>query len=449
MAVAGLAPVSGRARIDVLDMLRGFAILGIFFMNIPFMAQQAFLLEFDPRVIGWSAADQNAWALVQIFLEGTQRCLLEFLFGAGMMVMAAKAMAPDGPVAVADLYYRRNLWLLGFGLIDIFVLLWPGDILHIYALSALFLFPFRTLGPRWLLALGLIFATATAVPSAFEYGARADLVAKVAVAHQHQAAHQPVTKADKAALADWKTRLDKRKPGTEELKLAKQDRKARGPGGSFTAYASDLWGAWFYLVGKGSIVFGVVEAFSTMLIGIALWKWRVIQGGRSARFYLVLMLAAYGFGITARWLGVQEQLTFAPVPKTIWITYEYARIAMALGHLALVNLAIKSAAGRAFFTPFKAAGRMAFSLYFLEQIIGIFILFAPFGLGLWGKFGWAALAEIAAAVFVFGLMFANIWMRFFVAGPLEWAWRSLAYLQWQPFLRPREAGEGDAVPLPA
>uniref|UniRef100_UPI001954A5BB hypothetical protein n=1 Tax=Klebsiella pneumoniae TaxID=573 RepID=UPI001954A5BB len=61
------------------------------------------------------------------------------------------------------LYYRRNLWLLAFGLFDVFVLLWPGDILHIYALAALFLFPFRTLGPKTLVALGLGWAALTGI----------------------------------------------------------------------------------------------------------------------------------------------------------------------------------------------------------------------------------------------------------------------------------------------
>src|SRR3546814_17263257 len=60
-----------------------------------------------------------------------------------------------GPVAVADLYYRRNLWLLAFGVVNAVVLFWPGDILHIYALAALFIFPFRRLGPKLLLTLGL------------------------------------------------------------------------------------------------------------------------------------------------------------------------------------------------------------------------------------------------------------------------------------------------------
>jgi len=158
-----LAPVRGRARIEVLDILRGIAILGIFYMNIPYMGNNGTLEDYDFRLIGWSMADRNVWTVIKIFWEGTQRGLLEFLFGAGAMVLTAKAMMPDGPVAVADLFYRRNLWLILFGLIDIFLITWIGDILLIYGLAALFIFPFRKLGPRVLIILGLLFSGYTAV----------------------------------------------------------------------------------------------------------------------------------------------------------------------------------------------------------------------------------------------------------------------------------------------
>ena len=78
---------------------------------------------------------------------------------------------------------------------------------------------------------------------------------------------------------------------------------------------------------------------------------------------------------------------------------------------------------------------MAFSLYFLEQIVGIFILFSPIGLHLPGAQGWAWLAWQATLVIAGLLVFANIWMRFFASGPLEWVWRSLSYNRSQPFRR--------------
>lgn len=433
MTETSFAPVARMDRIDVLDILRGFAILGIFYMNIPYMGASIHLFENDVRSIGWTVADRNSWAVIQVVLEGTQRGLLEMLFGAGMMVLARRAMEPDGPVGIADLYYRRNIWLIAFGLFDVFVLLWPGDILHIYGLAALFLFPFRRLSPKWLVTIGLSMALFTAVGGGVEYASRTSLVAQVKVIDAKVAAKLPLTKAETEKQAAWQKKLDRPKLDKDEKKLVDTEKKARSAGAGFMTYAEFMWGEWIKFVGKGSILFAGVEAFCAMLIGVALWKWQIIQGGRSTRFYLRLMLVAYGYGITARAIGVCEIFAFAPLPKTIWFNWEFARLAVVVGHIALVNLVVKSAIGARILSPLKAAGRTAFSLYLMQQIIGIFILFAPFGFGLWAKYSWAGLTAIATAVIIAQIILANIWVRFFATGPFEWAWRSLSYLEWQPF----------------
>ena len=427
-----LAPVSGRARIDLLDSLRGIAILGIFYMNIPFMGGTVIAAFGDIRLNGWTPADQWAWSITEVVAEGTQRGLLELLFGAGMMILTARAMTPDGPVAVADLYYRRTLWLLAFGLADVFLLLWPGDILHIYALAALFLFPFRRLSPKLLLALGLTWATFQGVSGAVQYPQRVALIHQVEAAHAAEARHRPLTPDQRTALADWNKKLDRFRLTDKQKRDMAAERAART--GSLPGYAGWIWQQWLLFAGKADL-FNVVEAFATMLIGVAFFKWGIIQGERSRGFYLAMLVLGYGFGFGARALGVHERLSFQPIPKTIWVTEEYARIAVTCGHPARVNLLARSRAGLAVLAPFKAAGRFAFSLYVVETLIGVWLLFPGFGLGLWMHYGWAGMAGIATATIAVLLVVANLWARAFVAGPLEWLWRSLAYLERQPFRR--------------
>lgn len=438
-----LAPVQGRARVDVLDILRGLAILGIFFMNIPFEGQTALAAFGKPQLIGWATLDQWSWAFVRVALEGTQRGVLEILFGCGLMVLAARAMRPDGPVAIADLYWRRNLWLLGFGLLDIFVFLWTGDILHIYALAALFLFPFRLLGPRVLLALGLLYALCMVASGVPRYVERAQLVAAAPAIEKKVAAHQPLTKAEQATRQEWQKLLERRATGGEEARQVRAMEK-QGLSGSFAAYAGMYIG--FYLEFMyPQLALGIAEAFCMMLIGIALWKWRVVQGGRSSRFYAWLLLGCYVPGLVARAMGAHQQLSPVPIAQIFWIVDEPARILVSIGHVALVNLVVRSAAGQAILAPFKAAGRTAFSLYFLQQFIAIYILFAPWGLGLWGKLSWAGLYGVALAVLVLEVVLANLWLRAFAMGPMEWAWRSLAYARRQPFRRARPSATGEAA----
>jgi len=431
--VAQLAPVRKSARIDVLDILRGLAILGIFFMNIPFEGQTALAMFNKPQIIGWSPLDQWSWRFVQVVLEGTQRGVLEILFGCGLMVLASRAMRPDGPVAVADLYWRRNLWLLGFGLLDIFVFLWTGDILHVYALAALFLFPFRLLGPRLLVAFGSLFALFLVVTAVPIYMERAELLAAVPAIEKKVAAHQPLTKAEQAKQKDWQQLLERRATGGPQGKKILAMEKA-GHSGGWLAYAGMNIGFYteFMLPQLGM---GIAEAFCMMLIGIALWKWRVVQGGRSTRFYVVLLLCCYVPGMIARAVGTQEMLSPVPILHSYWFTQEPARMLVSIGHVALINLAVRSSLGAAMLAPFKAAGRTAFSLYFLQQFIAIYILFAPWGPGLWGKLSWSGLYGVALAVLAFQVVLANLWLRAFTMGPMEWAWRSLAYVRWHPFRR--------------
>src|SRR3546814_13192814 len=89
-------------------MLRGIALLGILFINIPYMAAPVAQFSADVRAIGWTLPDRIAWSVNYLVWSGTMRCVLQFLFGAGMMILTARAMEPDGPVAVADQIRRAS-----------------------------------------------------------------------------------------------------------------------------------------------------------------------------------------------------------------------------------------------------------------------------------------------------------------------------------------------------
>ncbi|MCM8730328.1 DUF418 domain-containing protein [Hephaestia sp. GCM10023244] len=432
----GLAPVRGKARIDVLDILRGLAILGILFINVPYMAAPVAVFNADVRAIGWTLPDRIAWSANYLLWSGTQRAVLQFLFGAAVLILARKAMEPDGPVAVSDLYYRRNLWLLVFGCIDAVLLFWPGDILHIYAIAALFLFPFRRVSPKLLLAMGMVWPLmfAIGIPDygAREYVQRTQLVHEVSHAVADQHAGRALTRDEDRALADWRRTLQLLDRPVERAEAAAAERAAHS--GSAAAYAKHYWLAWRDLVQEW-LVWSVIEAVCAMMIGMALWKWGVIQGQRSKRFYLTTLALAYGIGFTCRGIGLSEVLAFGVGPRTIWITGEGARLAIGLGHVALINYAVQTRLGEAILRPFKATGRVAFSLYFLQQFIGMWVLFAPWGLNLWGRFGWAQMTAIACAMVAVEVMLANLWLRRFANGPLEWLWRSLAYGRPMPMRR--------------
>ena len=158
VSTTAAAEPDGAPRIAVLDILRGIAILGILFMNINDMGGSIWATFGDVRHFGWSPADRTAWWLREVFANGTARGLLEMLFGAGMVILTGRAAGAAGEWTVLRRYYRRNIVLWLFGLAHLFVLLWPGDILHTYGIAALLVFLVRRLPAGWLLAIGLLMA---------------------------------------------------------------------------------------------------------------------------------------------------------------------------------------------------------------------------------------------------------------------------------------------------
>ncbi|WP_447412438.1 hypothetical protein, partial [Clostridium perfringens] len=81
----------------------------------------------DVRHLGWTPADQIAWLLREVLADGTARCLLEMLFGAGMLILTDRiARGAEGRWAVLRRYGWRNLVLWVFGIAHMFVLMWPG-----------------------------------------------------------------------------------------------------------------------------------------------------------------------------------------------------------------------------------------------------------------------------------------------------------------------------------
>ena len=449
-----LNPVTGKSRIEVLDIMRGIAILGILYMNIPYMGSNFGEWMSDPRRMGWSDADAAVYSFIRVFWNGTQRGMFELLFGAGVMVLTAKAMQPDGPVAIADLYLRRNLWLFVFGLIDIFVIGWVGDILLIYGLAALFVFTFRKLSPGVLIACGLLYAAATMIGwpgggGAVGYQARGEMIATAQELETKAASGKSLDKEDQKKLDAWQARvrmldLDNPIEGKQvEIKKA----AAEAAQGSPAALLAFNWATWSKIFGSFfDTVINVSEAACTMLIGMALWKLGVIQGARSLRFYLGLALAGYATGCGLRIWELSEAYSFTMDPKLSYIPREPARLLVTVGHIGLFNAMVKLPATKALLTPFKAAGRMAFTIYIGTSVLTLWFVFAPWGLGLWDTMAWAQLALLATAINAGMLIFANVWLRYFACGPLEWAWRSLSYGKLQKF---RHASAGlPQPPLP-
>ncbi len=134
-ATGALAPISLVERIQALDVIRGLALIGIFLMNIEWFTRPITELGsgVDTRETGLSYA--ASW-LVYTVVTGKFWTMFSLLFGMGFAVMLGRAESAGRGFVTP--YLRRIIALFLFGSAH-YVVLWTGDILHNYAISALLL----------------------------------------------------------------------------------------------------------------------------------------------------------------------------------------------------------------------------------------------------------------------------------------------------------------------
>ena len=149
-------PVSGRERILALDVLRGFAMIGVL------VAYCMWSLGTAPEG-SWTSLDRWLGDAVGFMVDGKFYTILASLFGLGFSIQLGRAS--DDSTAV-DTYCRRLGILAGIGLAHA-LLLRNGDILLPYALTGFLLIPFRNASNRTLIVSALAILVANAAVRAF------------------------------------------------------------------------------------------------------------------------------------------------------------------------------------------------------------------------------------------------------------------------------------------
>lgn len=402
-----LGPVREVERIEFLDILRGFAVLGILAMNIQSFAmpQAAY---FNPTAFGdFTGLNRLVWLAANTLANQKFMTIFSMLFGAGIVLMHERAQAEGRPFA--GLHYRRMFYLLLFGLAHAY-LLWSGDILVCYALSGMIVFLFRRARPGWLLASGL---------GLLLVGSGLLLMAGLS------APYWPPEQ-----LVEFE--LDFRPTAAriaEEL--------AAFQGGWLEAFH------WRFDESLEMQVFVIPfymlwRAAGAMLIGMALFKWDLITGRASGAVYRILLALGLLLGVTATVHGGHSQLAggWDPV-RAFFLDSQWGywgSLLIALGWLSALRMAAGAGVLGGLRARLAACGRMAFTNYILQTLICT-LIFQGHGLALFGRVSRVGQAGITVAIWLLLLWISPLWLDRFRYGPLEWLWRSLAYATRQSWRR--------------
>ena len=408
-------------RIQSLDIMRGIVLLGILLMNINGMGLSK---AYDnPTVSGGATSwDLYTWITTNMFFEGTMRSLFSLLFGVGMFVLLDRLEKKGAGIEAANIYFRRLTWLLVFGLIHSYLLLWVGEILYNYALMGFLLFSFRKMAPKKLILISALLISIGTLWEFSRYNDDLKLVEQVAVAKQYKLKGKELTKELKEASDKWEKIEHEKSP--EAIK----ENETNMHKGYFDIVAF-LAPINTHSNENDPYRYDVWDVLSMMLLGIALFKLNILSAEKSFTFYGLMALLSYGIGLIINYyeinLILKSNFSYMGFSKS-YLTYYLGKTTVAMGHVASIMILCKLPILNWLKQSLAAVGKMALTNYVMHSVFAIFI-FTGVGFGMFGKLQRHELLYVVFSIWIFQMIMSPIWLKYYQFGPLEWIWRNLSY----------------------
>lgn len=424
------------SRLHILDALRGVALLGILLMNILWFGMPEQAVE-DLRVRGeFNGPNYRSWWIIEVFFHGTMRGMFSLLFGASTILILEQYAFKTSLDSAAEFFSRRLIVLFVFGLFNAYLLLWPGDILYTYALAGMFILPFYRLPVKRLLIIAGIVMVLFSIKQSWSKQKPVRMKAAADMALTADTTVAPLNAAQKADIETWQS--FEHEHSVEHKRMVDEDQIActQGDFWTFFAYSASIS---YFLETDFVYNFFFLDAFSFMLIGMALYRLGVLTGKRSKLFYLLLSFIGFLIGFPIYYLAASAKVTYGFDPYSLAVNHplvleQFGRLGLTLGYVGLLNLLFQLPLTSWLTQLLSPVGRLAFTNYLLQSIIGG-LLFSGFAFGLFNKLERFELYYVVGAIWVFQLLFSHVWVRIFTIGPFEWLWRSATHWKWQKFER--------------
>lgn len=409
-----ITPVQQTERVQIVDILRGFALFGILFVNMT-LFRLPFQIILLPADMSTPWHDQLGMWMIHFLGESKFYSLFSLLFGLGLTLLMDRIEARGAKFV--PLYARRLLILLGFGLIHAF-LIWIGDILVLYALLGFPLILFRKAKPRtlltWAVILLILPLLLTVVPTALIELGRS-------VPEGAAQIDQVFAEVEAGYIADV-ARANQVYPNGTFIEITNQrayDYSTMGLGSffvlGFNVLAMFLLGVWF---GKQKI-FQNLETNRPFFSKLLLWGLLLGIPGNAIYATMIPPLSRFEPSWT---------LTLATIAQSIGAPM------LSLAYVSIFALLAGTPTWGKRLSVLAPVGQMALTNYLTQSIVCT-LIFYGYGLGLFGKVGSIAGIGLTILIYLIQIPISHWWMKRFQYGPAEWLWRSLTYLKPQPMRR--------------
>ena len=471
------APISATKRIDAMDILRGFALIGIILMNIEWFNRPiAELMSFDYSLTG---VDWGSNWLIKVFVEGKFYKLFSLLFGMGFAIMLFKAQEAGKPFGAW--FVRRMLILFVFGMAHM-IFLWGGDILHDYAFGGLMLLGWVLLvntkrmqrfnHSKYFLRIGMTMALlpiVVALGAALFFGTTRD-EAKINESWQQRQAvtslyeeleskqalvlttnellakevESYVSESDEEEIDEDTLSPEALISHKAERRLKYRTERKHNIAKEVDAFTQEsYWTATKYRAIqslealKDTPIFALIIGFPIFMMGY----WLIASGAmrepeKHINLFKSMAWIGMGIGLFMNVTGVlinlhpatKSALEIRASGDTIFFLGQYILTA---GYLGLLMLMILSPKTQKLLTWLAPMGRMALTNYISHSIILTSIFYGYAG-GMFGEISRGPQILIVIAIILAQALLSRWWLNNFQFGPLEWLWRSLTYLKFQP-----------------
>lgn len=390
-----ITPITGQERIASLDIIRGFALFGIFLVNFPSFHPADYPVQMFSLDPGYTGLDRSIRLFYDMFVQTKFYTIFSFLFGLGFYIFMCRAEEKGLPVY--RLFTRRLLVLLVFGLLHL-IFLWYGDILHTYALAGFILLFFYRKSNRvvlgWAFGLLIIVFSLMTLPLFFSDQLYGSLQQEQRALGQ-QEMKKTLDMYEHASYIEWVTYR-------------------------FSAEVSDI---------LSNTPLTVASILPLFLFGLYAGRrgilrepdkhtwfiWLTWIGTLTMSIPLVGMVFAVEYDIVSFGAAKLDA-------KRLFI--QLSGLTLCFFYMSSLLLLMGNRLARTLLAPLGYAGRMALTNYLGQTIIALILMR---GFGLFETFTLGIGLIICIAVYALQILFSFYWLRFFRFGPLEWIWRSITY----------------------
>ncbi len=410
------SPVLQNERTDILDILRGFALLGVMLDNLFAFTGWGYFNQAAKEALPTWPADGIVGLSELTFINGKFYSLLSLLFGIGFsIILIRNELKGINPLKI---FYRRLFVLLLIGLGHL-LLLWEGDILVLYALIGMLLPLFRKCSDKALLT----WAAALILSPVLIDMVKVLLHIKTGTFLENIA--QPIDKKNGIPLDDsFGFYLFKNGSGWQEWR---------------NWQASGFLYRYAYIIESNRIP----KVLGMFLLGLFAGR-KMMYTNLTNYTALFKKLRRWGFiiGIPAAAGCTYFELFTKGIPNPSGLghtaLYAFSVVPLCLAYTSVICLHWIKKEGKSRLALLAPVGRMAMTNYLMQTFIGI-TLYYGVGFGLGGNIGPAIFIPAGLLIYLLQIVCSNWWFKYFNYDPFEWIWRQLSYGKRLP-LRKQQTG---------